>query len=55
MISKFLIAPLCLGLSFGLCIGLSLTAPAQDAALRDMSYLLNDNVEVITAPPAPAV
>jgi len=31
------------------------TAPAQDAALRDMSYLLNDNVEVITAPPAPAV
>ena len=31
MISKFLIAPLCLGLSFGLCIGPSLTAPAQDA------------------------
>jgi hypothetical protein len=31
------------------------TAPDQDAALRDMSYLLNDNVEVITAPPAPAV
>lgn len=34
------------------------TATAQadrDAALRDMAYLLNDNVEVITAPPqAPA-
>jgi hypothetical protein len=28
---------------------------AQDAALRDMAYLLNDNVEVITAPPAPPV
>jgi len=27
----------------------------QDAALRDMAYLLNDNVEVITAPPAPPV
>lgn len=30
------------------------TATAQadrDAALRDMAYLLNDNVEVITAPP----
>lgn len=26
---------------------------ARDLALRDMSYLLNDNVEVITAPPAP--
>jgi hypothetical protein len=26
---------------------------ARDTALRDMSYLLNDNVEVITAPPAP--
>ena len=26
---------------------------AQYEALRDMSYLLNDNVEVITAPPAP--
>lgn len=25
----------------------------QDGALRDMAYLLNDNVEVITAPPAP--
>jgi hypothetical protein len=31
------------------------TAPDQDSALRDMSYLLNDNVEVITAPPAPPV
>lgn len=31
------------------------TAPDQDQALRDMSYLLNDNVEVITAPPAPPV
>jgi hypothetical protein len=28
---------------------------ARDLALRDMAYLLNDNVEVITAPPAPAV
>ncbi|MBV9511225.1 MAG: hypothetical protein JO303_13185 [Caulobacteraceae bacterium] len=26
----------------------------EDMALRDMSYLLNDNVEVITAPPQPA-
>ena len=31
------------------------TGPDQDQALRDMSYLLNDNVEVITAPPAPPV
>lgn len=30
------------------------TAKEQDLALRDMSYLLNDNVEVITAPPQPA-
>jgi hypothetical protein len=30
-------------------------AKARDAALRDMAYLLNDNVEVITAPPAPEV
>ena len=29
------------------------TGVAQDQALRDMAYLLNDNVEVITAPPAP--
>ncbi len=27
----------------------------KDKALREMSYLLNDNVEVITAPPAPPV
>ena len=26
----------------------------QDLALRDMAYLLNDNIEVITAPPQPA-
>ena len=26
----------------------------EDVALRDMDYLLNDNVEVITAPPQPA-
>ena len=25
----------------------------RDQALRDMAYLLNDNIEVITAPPAP--
>jgi hypothetical protein len=31
------------------------TGAAQDEALRDMAYLLNDNVEVITAPPAPPV
>ncbi len=29
------------------------SGPAQSTALRDLSYLLNDNVEVITAPPAP--
>ncbi len=29
-------------------------AKAREIALRDMSYLLNDNVEVITAPPQPA-
>ena len=27
---------------------------ARDLALRDMAYLLNDNVEVITSPPAAA-
>ena len=27
----------------------------EDLALRDLAYLLNDNVEVITAPPAPPV
>ena len=31
------------------------TGPDQEQALRDMAYLLNDNVEVITAPPAPPV
>jgi hypothetical protein len=30
------------------------TSHDQDVALRDMSYLLRDNVEVITAPPQPA-
>ncbi len=29
------------------------TGAAEDKALRDMAYLLNDNVEVITAPPTP--
>ena len=29
------------------------TGQAQDLALRDMAYLLRDNVEVITAPPVP--
>jgi hypothetical protein len=29
------------------------TSHDQDQALRDMAYLLNDNIEVITAPPAP--
>ena len=29
------------------------TVKDQDMALRDMVYLLNDNVEVITAPPTP--
>ena len=28
---------------------------ARERALRDMAYLLNDNVEVITAPPQPPV
>jgi hypothetical protein len=31
------------------------TGAAQDQALRDIAYLLNDNVEVILAPPAPPV
>jgi len=31
------------------------TGHDQDLALRDMAYLLNDNVEVITSPPAPPV
>lgn len=30
------------------------TGHDQDLALRDLVYLLNDNVEVITAPPQPA-
>ncbi len=30
------------------------TAHDEDLALRDMAFLLRDNVEVITAPPAPA-
>ena len=30
------------------------TAHDQDLALRDMSFLLRDNVQVITAPPIPA-
>ena len=34
-------------------LGQAATGAAQDQALRDMAYLLNDNVEVITAPPAP--
>ena len=29
------------------------TGVAEDGALRDLAYLLNDNVEVITAPEAP--
>jgi len=35
-------------------VGAAATIKAQDLALRDMVYLLNDNVEVITAPPQPA-
>jgi hypothetical protein len=31
------------------------TPKARDLAMREMAYLLNDNVEVITAPPAPPV
>jgi hypothetical protein len=30
------------------------TPKARDQAIREMTYLLNDNVEVITSPPAPA-
>ncbi len=30
------------------------TGHDEDLALRDMSYLLRDNIEVITAPPQPA-
>ena len=35
-------------------VGEAKTVKDQDLALRDMVYLLNDNVEVITAPPRPA-
>jgi hypothetical protein len=35
-------------------VGEARTVKDQDLALRDMVYLLNDNVEVITAPPQPA-
>ena len=35
-------------------VGAAKTVKDQDLALRDMVYLLNDNVEVITAPPQPA-
>jgi hypothetical protein len=35
-------------------MGAAKTIKDQDLALRDMTYLLNDNVEVITAPPQPA-
>jgi hypothetical protein len=34
-------------------VGAAKTVKDQDQALRDMVYLLNDNVEVITAPPTP--
>lgn len=34
-------------------MGAARTVKDQDLALRDMVYLLNDNVEVITAPPTP--
>jgi hypothetical protein len=34
-------------------VGAAKTVKDQDQALRDMIYLLNDNVEVITAPPTP--
>ena len=30
------------------------TGKDEELALRDMSYLLRDNVDVITAPPQPA-
>jgi hypothetical protein len=35
-------------------VGEAKTVKDQDLTLRDMVYLLNDNVEVITAPPQPA-
>lgn len=47
------------GISQDLTVKLKDVAAASDAkarelALRDMAYLLNDNVEVITAPPQPS-
>jgi hypothetical protein len=47
------------GISQDLALKLSAVQDAktghdQDLALKEMAYLLNDNVEVITAPPAPA-
>ena len=47
------------GISQDLGVKLAVLAAAksghdQDLALRDMAYLLNDNIEVITAPPQPA-
>ena len=45
-----------ISVDLGVKLGQLMKAPsgtAQDLALRDMAYLLNDNVEVITAPPAP--
>jgi hypothetical protein len=36
-------------------VGAAKTAHDEDLALRELDYLLRDNVEVITAPPAPAV
>jgi len=47
------------GISQDMSVKLAAVAAAktghdEDLALRDMAYLLNDNVEVITAPPKPA-
>jgi hypothetical protein len=47
------------GISQDMSVKLAAVASAktghdEDLALRDMAYLLNDNVEVITAPPQPA-
>jgi hypothetical protein len=36
-------------------LGAAKTPKERDYALSEMGYLLNDNVEVITAPPAPPV
>ena len=48
------------GISADIAIKVQILADAKDAkekdkALRELSYLLNDNVEVIKAPPAPPV